>query len=95
MSTSIPTTSADRGARKRIVVAMSGGVNSSVAAALMQGDGHDVIGITLQLYDHGEATGRKGSCCSPAKTFTMRAASRRLWRSRTTCSTTRAALPSR
>jgi len=64
MSTSIPTTSADRGARKRIVVAMSGGVDSSVAAALMQGEGHDVIGITLQLYDHGEATGREGSCCA-------------------------------
>jgi tRNA-uridine 2-sulfurtransferase len=64
MSAPIPTTSADRGARKRIVVAMSGGVDSSVAAALMQREGHDVIGITLQLYDHGEATGRKGSCCA-------------------------------
>jgi tRNA-specific 2-thiouridylase len=37
---------------------MSGGVDSSVAAALMKKAGHDVIGITLQLYDHGEATGR-------------------------------------
>jgi tRNA-uridine 2-sulfurtransferase len=63
-STPIATTSADCGARKRIVVAMSGGVDSSVAAALMQRAGHDVIGITLQLYDHGEATGRKGSCCA-------------------------------
>ncbi len=43
---------------------MSGGVDSSVAAALMQREGHDVIGVTLQLYDHGEATGRKGSCCA-------------------------------
>ena len=43
---------------------MSGGVDSSVAAALMQRAGHDVIGITLQLYDHGAATGRKGSCCA-------------------------------
>ena len=43
---------------------MSGGVDSSVAAALMHEQGHDVIGITLQLYDHGEATGRKGSCCA-------------------------------
>ena len=43
---------------------MSGGVDSSVAAALLKAEGHDVIGITLQLYDHGEATGRKGSCCA-------------------------------
>jgi tRNA-specific 2-thiouridylase len=43
---------------------MSGGVDSSVVAALMQREGHDVIGITLQLYDHGSATGKKGSCCA-------------------------------
>ena len=43
---------------------MSGGVDSSVAAAMMKAEGHDVIGITLQLYDHGSATGRKGSCCA-------------------------------
>jgi tRNA-specific 2-thiouridylase len=49
---------------KRVVVAMSGGVDSSVAAALMKAKGHDVIGITLQLYDHGQATARKGSCCA-------------------------------
>jgi tRNA-specific 2-thiouridylase len=54
----------ERGQRTRVVVAMSGGVDSSVAAALMKKAGHDVIGITLQLYDHGEATGRKGSCCA-------------------------------
>jgi len=59
---SIP--AADGGAKKRIVVAMSGGVDSSVAAALVKREGHDVIGITLQLYDHGAATGRKGSCCA-------------------------------
>ncbi len=51
-------------AKMRVVVAMSGGVDSSVAAAMMKAEGHDVIGITLQLYDHGSATGRKGSCCA-------------------------------
>lgn len=48
----------------RIVVAMSGGVDSSVVAALAAKTGAEVIGITLQLYDHGEATGRTGSCCA-------------------------------
>ncbi len=48
----------------RIVVAMSGGVDSSVAAALLVRAGYDVVGITLQLYDHGAATGRKGACCA-------------------------------
>ena len=43
---------------------MSGGVDSSVAAALLQRQGHEVIGVTLQLYDHGEAVDRKGSCCA-------------------------------
>ena len=49
---------------RRIVVAMSGGVDSSVVAGLMKRAGHDVVGITLQLYDHGAATGRKGACCA-------------------------------
>jgi tRNA-specific 2-thiouridylase len=52
------------GERKRVVVAMSGGVDSSVVAALLAGSGHEVIGITLQLYDHGAATARKGACCA-------------------------------
>jgi tRNA-uridine 2-sulfurtransferase len=50
----------------RIVVAMSGGVDSSVTAALLAAAGFDVVGITLQLYDHGAATGRKGACCAGA-----------------------------
>jgi tRNA-specific 2-thiouridylase len=48
----------------RIVVAMSGGVDSSVTAALLAEQGYDVVGITLQLYDHGAAVGRKGACCA-------------------------------
>jgi tRNA-specific 2-thiouridylase len=48
----------------RIVVAMSGGVDSSVVAALAAQSGAEVIGITLQLYDYGAATGRKGACCA-------------------------------
>ena len=50
--------------RRRVVVAMSGGVDSSVVAGLLKRQGRDVIGITLQLYDHGEATGKAGSCCA-------------------------------
>jgi len=48
----------------RIVVAMSGGVDSSVVAALAATSGAEVIGVTLQLYDYGAATGRKGACCA-------------------------------
>jgi tRNA-specific 2-thiouridylase len=48
----------------RVVAAMSGGVDSSVAAALLAEAGYEVVGITLQLYDHGAAAGRKGACCA-------------------------------
>jgi tRNA-specific 2-thiouridylase len=51
-------------AKTRVVVAMSGGVDSSVAAALAKRAGYDVVGITLQLYNHGEAVKKKGACCA-------------------------------
>ena len=48
----------------RVVVAMSGGVDSSVVAAQLHAEGYDVVGVTLQLYDHGAALARKGACCA-------------------------------
>jgi tRNA-specific 2-thiouridylase len=48
----------------RVLVAMSGGVDSSTVAGLLAEAGHEVIGVTLQLYDHGAAVGRKGACCA-------------------------------
>lgn len=51
-------------AETRVVVAMSGGVDSSVVASLLHEQGYDVVGITLQLYDHGAAIEKKGACCA-------------------------------
>ena len=50
--------------RRRILVAMSGGVDSSTVAALLVDQGHEVIGVTMQLYDMGETLARKGACCA-------------------------------
>ncbi len=62
----------------RVVVAMSGGVDSSVTAALLADAGYDVVGITLQLYDHGEATHRKGACCAGRDIHDARAVAERI-----------------
>lgn len=62
----------------RVVVAMSGGVDSTVVAGLLKRGGYDVVGITLQLYDHGAATHRKGACCAGQDVQDARAAAAKL-----------------
>src|SRR6266540_5971792 len=62
----------------RVVVAMSGGVDSSVTAALLKAEGYDVVGVTLQLYDHGAATHRKGACCAGQDVYDARAVAERI-----------------
>lgn len=62
----------------RVVVAMSGGVDSSVTAALLKAEGYDVIGVTLQLYDHGMAVHRKGACCAGQDIYDARAVAERI-----------------
>ena len=62
----------------RVVVAMSGGVDSSVTAALLRAEGYDVVGITLQLYDHGAAIAKKGACCAGQDIYDARQVAERL-----------------
>jgi tRNA-specific 2-thiouridylase len=62
----------------RVVVAMSGGVDSSVTAALLKAEGYDVVGVTLQLYDHGAAIHRKGACCAGQDIYDARSVAERI-----------------
>jgi tRNA-uridine 2-sulfurtransferase len=64
--------------RTRVVVAMSGGVDSSVTAALLKAERYDVVGVTLQLYDHGVATHRKGACCAGQDVYDARTVADRI-----------------
>ena len=65
-------------AETRVVVAMSGGVDSSVVAAMLKDEGYEVIGITMQLYDHGVAIDVKGACCAGADIHDARTVAARL-----------------
>jgi len=65
-------------AGSRVIAAMSGGVDSTVAAALLAAAGYEVVGITLQLYDHGAAVRRKGACCAGQDIYDARAAAEAL-----------------
>src|SRR3954466_3922433 len=62
----------------RIVAAMSGGVDSTVTAALLARAGYDVVGVTLQLYDHGAAIQKKGACCAGQDIHDARTAAERI-----------------
>jgi tRNA-specific 2-thiouridylase len=64
--------------KTRVVVAMSGGVDSSVTAALLNAEGYDVVGLTLQLYEHGAAIHRKGACCAGQDIHDARAVADRI-----------------
>jgi tRNA-uridine 2-sulfurtransferase len=65
-------------AQTRVVVAMSGGVDSSVVAAMLASEGYDVVGITLQLYDHGAAVQKVGACCAGADIHDARRVAERI-----------------
>ena len=79
MSTGLNSLGIDKApAATRVVVAMSGGVDSSVTAALLHAEGYEVVGITLQLYDHGMALAKKGACCAGQDIYDARQVAERL-----------------
>ncbi len=69
----------------RVVAAMSGGVDSTVVAALLHKAGYDVVGVTLQLYDHGAALKKKGACCAGQDIHDARLAAGFRWAFPTMC----------